>query len=101
MKITKTKLRQIIKEELSSVLNEFHKFRQGQDRPKDRDTIGKAQTAGAEDYHSLKTDKPTDRGDEWETFEDGLYLDDYEGGYRDAEEMDEYAEYQDSDDYER
>lgn len=72
MKISKSRLKQIIKEELSSVLSEEEDERALQKR---------AESDGWKDY---KDDQ--DRGDHWETFEGGKYLQYWQLGFDNAQE---------------
>ena len=71
MKISKSRLKQIIKEELSSVLSEED----------ERDLQKRAESDGWKDY---KDDQ--DRGDHWETFEGGKYLQYWQLGFDNAQE---------------
>ena len=72
MKISKSRLKQIIKEELSSVLSEEEDERALQKR---------AEADGWKDYKDGQ-----DRGDHWETFEGGKYLQYWQLGFDNAQE---------------
>ena len=79
MKITKSQLKRIIKEELSAVLSENEKSLRSQ--------------AEGDGWKDFKDDG--DRGDHWETFEGGKYLTYWQLGFDNAEESGERDDWYD------
>ena len=79
MKLTKTKLKQIIKEEIEKVLSEIYENPASAEAERD----GRLDGREGDDQ----------RADKWETFEGGKQLEDYYLGYSNAQEAAEHEEY--------
>jgi len=91
MKLTKSKLKQIIKEEMAKLQESSWRDLISIPTPAEREIQSEAEADGRRDYN--KEDGRDDRRDHWDDYKDGKYLEDYQLGWDNAQEAAEYETY--------
>jgi len=79
MKLTKSKLKQLIKEELAKIIDESN------ETPREKELGDRAYADGKADFADEKKGLVSTRHDKWNTIENGKYVDRYNDGYAEAD----------------